>query len=88
MSLDKDDIGYNVKRNQMNDKRDTRFLAVSAHTDKPQTQQFINFVRYVVFEGDLTEVYLSKSFAIHKSWQQQKAEDARRGIKEAYYQNF
>lgn len=72
----------------MNDKSDTRHLFVSSNADKPQTSQFINYVRFVVFEGDLTEVYLSKNFAIQNDWHKRKQMDAKRGIKEEYYQNF
>jgi hypothetical protein len=68
VSLDKDDVGYGVKVSQMNDRKDSRMLCVVQHLDKPQTSQFVNFVRYVVFEGDLTEVYLSKNFAIQSDW--------------------
>lgn len=65
--MDQQQTGFTVKVSQLNRNFDRINLWASRSLDSIQTSQLVGFVRFMLFEGDLTEVYLQKNLAIHQS---------------------
>lgn len=62
--LNKSDPGYEVKLKLINEKKDFMKFRVVDNLDEPVMHEFISWIRYAVFNGDLAHLYFAKNNAI------------------------
>lgn len=62
--LNKEDPGYEVKLKLINEKKDFMKFRVVDNLDEPVMHEFISWIRYAVFDGDLAHLYFAKNNAI------------------------
>jgi len=65
VSLNKDDPGYDMKLKLINEKKPFYKFRVVETLDETIMYEFISWIRYVEFDGDLAQLYLAKNECIN-----------------------